>query len=116
MKDTTTIIKEYIRIDKTRQPRGVAVAIKKDGEVFYGYSLLNTTMDKFSKKLGIEIASARALSPKGYKLPDVLEREAMVLNAFNRLEGRALKYFKDLDPSKVRLMPSNVKDKYTEQD
>lgn len=109
METKTTIIKEYIRIEETRQPRGIAVAIKKDGEIFYGYSLLNTTQDKFSKKLGLEIATARALSTKGYKLPQVLEREAMVLNAFNRLEGRALKYFKDLDPSKVVLMPSNVK-------
>lgn len=108
------MIKEFIREDKTKQPRGVAVAIKKDGEVLYGYSLLNTTLDKFNKKLGLDIAIHRATSEKGYKLPDVLERELMVLKAFQRIEARALKYFKDLDPSKVKLMPSNVKSNYTE--
>lgn len=109
-----TLLKEYIRNDETKQPRGVAIAIRQNDEILYGFSLLNTTMDKFNKTIGFNIAKNRALS-ESYELPTVPERELMVLNAFRRLEARALKYFKDLDPSKVQLMPSNVESKYTEE-
>lgn len=109
-----TVIKRYIRNSETKQPRGVAIAVRKNDEVFYGYSLLNTTMDRFDKELGFNIAMNRAMSDE-YQLPKVLDRETMVLDAFNHLEKRALKYFKDLDPSKVKLMPSNVESPYTEE-
>lgn len=108
-----TLLKEYIRNSTTKQPRGVAVAIRKDDEVFYGFSLLNTKMDRFNRTVGLNIAVNRALSDS-YKLPDTPDREAMVLASFERLEKRALKYFKDLDPSKVRLCPSNVSASYIE--
>jgi hypothetical protein len=109
-----TVIKEYIRNSETKQPRGIALAIRVGDEVFYGYSLLNTTMDKFSKDLGTKIATKRAMSPS-YQLPKVPDREAMVLNAFSKLEKRALKYFKDVDPSKVQLCPSNIESPYVEE-
>ena len=108
-----TVIKQYIRNEQNKQPRGVAVAIRENDEILYGFSLLNTKMDRFEKKLGLDIAIARAKAPS-YQLPKVLEREAMVLKAFESLEARALKYFKDLDPDKVRLCPSNIDSPYME--
>lgn len=105
------VIKQYIRNSQTNQPRGVAVAIRKDDEVLYGFSLLNVKMDRFEKKLGIDIATKRALA-LSYQLPKVVEREVMVLEAFESLEARALKYFKDLDPDKVKLCPSNIESPY----
>ena len=110
-----TQIVEFIRNPQTKQPRGVVVAIRQNDEVFYGYSLLNTTMDRFDKKLGVNIAVHRALNTNGYQLPKVDNRLVMVLDAFNRLEARSLKYFKDIDPSKVKLMPSNVKSNFMEE-
>ena len=119
MKETNnmkqTILKEYIRNTETKQPRGVAVAIRENDEIFYGYSLLNTTRDKFDRELGLKIATKRAFS-LSYQLPKVLDREAMVIGAFDRLEARAVKYFKDLDPSKVRLCPANIESPYTEEE
>lgn len=109
-----TVIKRYIRNSETKQPRGIAIAVRKNDEVFYGYSLLNTTMDKFNKELGLNIAMNRAMADE-YQLPTVLDREAMVMDAFNHLEKRAMKYFKDLSPDKIKLMPSNVVSKYTEK-
>ena len=108
-----TIIKEYIRHPETKQPRGLALAIRVEDEVYYGYSLLNTSMDRFSKELGTKIATKRALSPQ-YQLPKVQDREAMVLSAFEKLEKRALKYFKDIPADKVALMPSNIDSPYFE--
>jgi hypothetical protein len=107
-----TVIKEYIRNTETNQPRGLALAVRVGDEVFYGYSLLNTTMDQFSKELGTKIATKRALSPQ-YQLPKVQDREAMVLTAFEKLE-RALKYFKDIPSENVALMPSNIDIPYFE--
>ena len=109
-----TMLKEYIRNTETKQPRGVAVAIRENDEVFYGFSLLNTKMDRFDRTVGMNIAINRAKS-ESYELPDTPEREAMVLGAFNRLEARAVKYFKDLDPSKVQLCPANIESPYTEE-
>lgn len=98
-----TLLKQYIRDEKNNQPRGVAVAIRRDdGTVDYGFSLLNTLRDKWDKKLGLAIAVARANADE-YQLPGVKEREAAVIEAFKRLETRALKYFKDLNPDDVRL-------------
>jgi len=107
------MLKEYIRNPETQQPRGIALAIRKDDEVLYGFSLLNTKMDRFDKTVGFNIALNRALSDS-YTLPDTPDREAMVLGAFNRLEQRALKYFKDIDPAKVKLCPSNIESPYLE--
>lgn len=110
-----TLLKRYIRNPETKQPRGIAVAIRHNDEVLYGFSLLNTNLDKFDKTLGLNIAINRAMA-ESYSLPELPEREAMVLNAFDHLEKRALKYFKDLDPSKVKLMPTNVNSIYTEEE
>jgi len=107
------LLKSYIRNTETNQPRGVAVAIRNNDEILYGFSLLNINMDKFDKSIGLNIAVNRAMS-ESYELPDTPDREAMVLGAFNRLEQRALKYFKDLDPAKVKLMPSNIESPFTE--
>ena len=100
---TQTTLKEYIRIEDTKQPRGVVVAVRVDDEIFYGYSLLNIKLDRFNKALGLQIATNRALS-ESYALPNTPEREALVIEALGRIEKRALKYFKDLDPAKVSLI------------
>ena len=96
------IIKTYIRNTETNQPKGIAVAIKHEGKINYGFSLCNTRLDKWDKKHGEKIAIARALAP-AYKLPAVKDREASVLDAFENLEKRCIKYFKDLPYEDVAL-------------
>lgn len=95
------ILKSYIR-DKNNNPRGVAVAVRNNDRVSYGFSLLNNYRDKFNKKIGTAIAVNRASQPS-YELPDVPERESLVLDAFMNLETRCLKYFKDLNPDNIVL-------------
>jgi hypothetical protein len=97
-----TLIKHYIRDKETNQPKGIAVAIRNDDKIDYGFSLCNTRLDKWNKKLGTKIAIARAKSPS-YKLPGVKEREREVLDAYEYLEKRAIKYFKDLPYEDVAL-------------
>jgi len=94
------IIKTYIR-DENNNPKGVAVAVKTDTGVDYGFALCNRNLDKWDKKLGVSIALARATSPKAYQLPNVPDRLEAVLDAYERLEARALKYFKDVDPELI---------------
>lgn len=95
-----TVIKSYIR-NADRSPRGIAVAVRNGDEVTYGFSLLNTVKDKWDDELGLKIAIARANSVKGYQLPDVEDRQIAVLDAFRKLEERAIKYFKDVDPALI---------------
>lgn len=97
-----TILKTYIRNKDSKQPRGVAVAIRKDNKVDYGFSLINAKMDKWDKTLGTKIAIARA-EANAYQLPAVPEREEAVLEAFKRLERRALRYFKEMNPEDIAL-------------
>lgn len=94
------VIKQYIR-DEKNNPRGVAVAVRKNDEVFYGFALCNPE-DKYDKKQGLKIALARASAP-AYQLPNVPERLDSVLKAYDDLESRALKYFKDLTNEQVAL-------------
>ena len=103
MKDNTkqTILKTYIR-DNNNNPRGVAVVVRSGDQISYGFSLLNNYRDKFNKKVGTAIAINRANS-SSYELPKVSDRESVVLDAFESLEKRSLKYFKDLDPDKIKL-------------
>lgn len=96
-----TMLKEYIRDEKTKQPRGIVVAIRENDEILYGYSLLNTRLDRFDKSLGLQIAVNRAKS-ESYTLPDTPERLKAVLDGLVRIEARSLKYFKDIDPSNVK--------------
>lgn len=98
-----TFLKEFIRDEVTGQPRGMVIAIRENDQVHYGYSLLNTKLDRYDKTLGLQIATNRALSPEGFKLPDTAEREQLVVDALARIQDRALKYFKDLDPGKVKI-------------
>tara|TARA_R110002167_G_scaffold98020_2_gene258247 strand:- start:7644 stop:7988 length:345 start_codon:yes stop_codon:yes gene_type:complete len=98
-----TQIKEYIRDEVTKQPRGIVVAVKVEEEVLYGYSLLNTKLDKFNKTVGLDIALNRANAKEGYNLPDTQERLDVVVASLMRVQDRALKYFKDLDPQNVTL-------------
>lgn len=97
-----TVIKTYIR-DKSGNPRGVCVAVRENDEVFYGFSLCNPG-DKYDKAQGMKIALARAAAPR-YQLPKLPARREEVLKGFQNLEGRALKYFKDLKYSQVALFP-----------
>jgi len=106
------MLTEFIRNPETKQPRGVVVAVRDNDEIFYGYSLLNVKLDRFNKTLGLQIATNRALY-ESYELPDTPERETLVLDALERIEKRALKYFKDIDPSKVALVNSDGGSKFT---
>ena len=100
------VIRTYIR-DEKNNPRGVAVAVKSDTGVDYGFSLCNTRLDKWDKKLGISIALARATAKK-YHLPDVPERWEAVMDAYERLETRALKYFRDIDPELIVINENSI--------
>jgi hypothetical protein len=94
-----TYIREYIR-DANNQPRGVVIAIRLNDEVLYGYSLLNTDKDKFDKNLGLTIAANRAYSGEFF-LPDVPERQEMVIEAIKRIQTRAIRYFKDVPEKNI---------------
>lgn len=89
----------YIR-NKKGEPRGVVVAVKDKDEVVYGYSLCNP-VDRWNKQQGVKIAIARALSD-GYNLPEASNSAKMVVEKFEHLSDRALKYFKDLPIDKVK--------------
>jgi len=95
-----TIIKQFIR-DRKNNPRGVTVAIKKDNEVFYGYSLCNP-LDRFDKQLGVRIAVARALS-KSFNLPMSPNTQEEIADHFRALEKRAIRYFKDVPEDNIRI-------------
>jgi len=103
-----TTIKRYIR-NENKEPRGVVVATRFGNEVKYGYSLCNTTADKFDKTKGVEIAIRRAISDKGYKMPQVPERDRAVSEALAHIEKRAIKYFKDLNIQDVALAHTKMK-------
>ena len=109
-----TKLVEYIRNEVTKQPRGIVVATKVGDEVLYGYSLLNTKLDRFDKSVGLNIALNRATDPEGYDLPDTEERFGVVVDALMRVQNRALKYFKDLEPEKVQLILSCNPSEFTE--
>lgn len=96
-----TLIKEYIR-DSKNNPVGVAIAVKADKEVLYGFSLCNPG-DNYNKDQGLKIALNRAFSAKGYHLPKVADRFEKVANAYQRLQDRSLKYFKDLEYKNIVL-------------
>ena len=98
------VLINYLR-DEKKNPRGVIVAVRKDDEVNYGYSLYNP-VDKWDRELGIKKAIARA-NAEEYNLPEVDERYEVVLDGIKRMEKRALKYFKDLDPKKVQIKVEN---------
>jgi len=108
-----TFLKEYIRNPLNKQPRGIVVAIRENDQVLYGYSLLNTKLDRFDKTLGLQIATNRAHAAEGFQLPETAEREQLVLDGLARIQARALKYFKDLDPSKVKLVAEEGGSKFT---
>ena len=99
---TETILKKYIRDPYTRRPIGMGIAIRSGDKIHYGFSLLNTKMDQWDKDLGTKIAIRRSQAPK-YQLPKVKERESLVLDAYESLETRAFKYYKDIDPKNITL-------------
>lgn len=101
-----TFLKEYIRNPLNKQPRGIVVAIREGDQVLYGYSLLNTKLDRFDKTLGLQIATNRAYAVEGFQLPNTAEREQLVLDGLARIQARALKYFKDIDPAYVAIIPT----------
>ena len=97
-----TILKSYIRESKKSSPRGIVVAVRDGDDIRYGYSLINSRMDKWDKELGTKIAIARAKAIK-YNLPQVPERESAVLDALSHIHQRAKKYFKDITVDPVLL-------------
>jgi hypothetical protein len=96
----TTMIKQFIR-DRKNNPRGVAVAVKHENEVFYGYSLCNP-IDRFNKSRGIEIAVSRALS-QSFHLPISPNTQKQIEHHFMALERRAVRYFKDVPEENIRI-------------
>lgn len=96
--DNKNIIKVFIR-DRKNNPRGIAVAVKHENEIRYGYSLCNP-VDRFDKKIGLKIAIARALSDS-YFMPICENTENEIERHFQHLEYRALKYFKDLSKTNI---------------
>jgi hypothetical protein len=93
----TTVLKKYIREINTRKPIGVAVLVRDGKDNLLGYSLCNPK-DQFDKKLGYNIALARATHPKLVNdevfAPSVPERAEVVREHFEYLEDRAERYFK----------------------
>lgn len=98
--NNTTMIKQFIR-DRKNNPRGVAVAVKHNNEVFYGYSLCNP-LDRFDKSLGVRIAVARALS-QSFNLPISPNTQEQIADHFRALERRAVRYFKDVPEENIRI-------------
>ena len=92
-----TVLKQYIRKPETNEPFGVVVLIKDENKFRLGYSLCNPK-DRFSKKMGTAIALARATHPETNNgevfFPSAQEREILVEENYQKLEKRAIKYFK----------------------
>ena len=95
--NNNTLIR-YIR-NENGAPEGVAIAQRRGDEVFYGFSLHNP-IDKWDKNRGIAIAIARSEADQ-YNLPKVEDRCVRVLEAFDHLSKRAIKYFKDIPKENV---------------
>lgn len=96
-----TYIKEYIRDEQTRNPIGIAVAVRINDEVFYGFSICNR-VDRFDKQLGLNIALSRAHSDE-FKLPLSERYQHLINKHFSSLEHRALQYFADVNPQNILL-------------
>lgn len=94
---TNTLI-SYIRNNKG-EPKGVVVAVREGDEVFYGYSLCSPK-DKWNKKQGVKIATARALA-RIYNLPKSSKSCEQIVDSVQRLSNRAVKYFKDVPKENI---------------
>lgn len=99
--NNNTLIK-YLRT-KNGEPRGVAVAVRKGDEVFYGYSLRNP-VDRWNKHKGLEIATHRAFA-RVYNLPQASNTISEIIESYKHLSDRAVKYFKDLPKDNVEFEP-----------
>lgn len=92
-------IKTYIRNEKN-EPTGVVVAIEDGKTIRFGYALCNPC-DKFNKKVGTRIATNRAFDPRVNDdealAPLLGDRRQKVLDAYNHLERRAKRYFKQYE-------------------
>jgi len=89
-----TALMEYIR-NEYNNPYGVCVAVRVGDEIKYGYSLCNEKADQYDKKLGIQIATNRAMSD--HILPESRERKSLIWESYVSLQNRAVKYFKDVE-------------------
>lgn len=92
MKTQHTLIK-YIR-NKKGQPRGVVVALRDNDEVLYGYSLCNP-IDRWDRHEALERAINRAME-RDYEIPTAPNTIKQILEEYDNLSKRAVKYFKDL--------------------
>lgn len=92
-------LKTFIR-DANNNPVGVAVVVKSEqGEFGFGYSLVNTnSADRFNPKIGTKIAVGRANHALSLNWneskPDLESRQKPILEAYDSLEQRAVRYFK----------------------
>jgi hypothetical protein len=91
----------YIR-NRRGEPRGVAVVLRDEDEICYGYSLCNP-VDRWDKQKGLKIAVSRALS-KNYDLPEAENTLKELEDCFRHLSNRAINYFKDLPKEKVEFI------------
>ncbi len=83
----------YIRNKKGR-PHGVVVALRDNNEVCYGYSICNP-VDRWDRHEALERAINRALE-REYELPTAPNTIKKILEGYDNLSKRAVKYFKDL--------------------
>jgi hypothetical protein len=91
MKNNTLI--QYIRDDQYK-PYGVVVAVRKDNDIYYGFSIQNKK-DRWDRETGVKIAVARANAGE-YVLPKSEKLCKCILENFRLLSERAVRYFKDV--------------------
>ena len=92
---------QYVR-DSKRQKIGALVAIHRDGKIIIGHSKWNKKADKYSPKLCIEVAKARA--EKDSKEVPALS----IFPAYSMFLYRARKYFKCEEVSDNTLIAGNI--------
>jgi hypothetical protein len=92
MNTAQTLIR-YIR-NKKGQPRGVVVALRDNNEVCYGYSICNP-IDRWDRHEGLNRAISRA-KEREYDLPTAPNTIKQIVEGYENLSKRAVKYFKDL--------------------
>jgi hypothetical protein len=83
------LLKQYYRCPKTNNYRGVVVAHSNPGtrEVYFGFSLCNTKLDRFSKSHGTMIAVNRSLKQSVAMVPYTIEY------LYKRFVDRVMRYF-----------------------
>ncbi len=101
-----TFLKEYIRDEKNQNPIGIAVAVRINDEIFYGFSICNK-LDRFDKQRGLDIALRRAHADE-YSLPLSARYQTLIDERYTSLENRAMKYFQDIPSENISFVRNAV--------